>query len=73
MPEFAIVSNDAVVNVIVAISKESAEEVTGLEVVESFEGKPGVGWSRVNGEWIDPIPTVEPDYSVQVPSVPINQ
>lgn len=58
MANYAIIENDVVINVIVAESKEIAEEVTGLEVVETI-GQPWAGWQRVDGEWVDPNPVVE--------------
>jgi hypothetical protein len=58
MANFAIIENDIVTNVIVAESKEIAEEVTGLEALETA-GQPWTGWQRVEGEWIDPFKPVE--------------
>ena len=58
MANYAIIENDVVTNVIVAESKEIAEEVTGLEAIETT-GQPWVGWTRVDGEFIDPTPVVE--------------
>jgi hypothetical protein len=58
MANYAIIENDVVTNVIVAESKEIAEEVTGAEAIETA-GQPWTGWTRVDGEWIDPTPVVE--------------
>lgn len=73
MAEYAVIKNDLVENVIVAESMEVAVLLSedGVEIVESINGEPGMGWSRVNGVWVNPIPTVPPDYTVQVPSVPV--
>jgi hypothetical protein len=73
MAEYAVIKNDLVENVIVAESMEVAVLLSedGVEIVESINGEPGVGWTRVNGTWVNPIPTVPPDYAVQVPSVSI--
>jgi hypothetical protein len=53
MTNFAIHNGSAVVNVIVANSKEVAEQVTGLQAVETT-GEPWIGWELVDGEWVDP-------------------
>jgi hypothetical protein len=58
MANYAIIENDAVINVIVAESKEIAEQVTGTEAVETT-GQPWIGWQRIDGEWVDPTPVVE--------------
>jgi hypothetical protein len=58
MANFAIIENDVVTNVIVADSKEIAEEVTGAEALETI-GQPWIGWQRVDGEWVDPFRPVE--------------
>lgn len=58
MADYAIIENDVVTNVIVADSKEIAEEVTGFEAIET-NGQPWIGWARVDGEFIDPTPVVE--------------
>jgi hypothetical protein len=58
MANYAIVENDVVINVIVADSKEIAEDVTGAEALE-ITGQPWIGWQRVDGEWVDPFKPVE--------------
>lgn len=71
MPEYVIVdSNDNIVNVIIAESKEAAEELTGLTAIEAVNQEPWIGWVKVDGVWVNPNPIIPPDYSVQVPSVP---
>lgn len=67
MPNFAIHDGSTVVNVIVADSKEIAEEVTGLSAVEA-DGEPWIGWTLVDGVWTappqpepEPAPAEEPD------------
>lgn len=55
MANYLIIQNDKVVNVIVADTKEIAEEVTGLEAVESFGSEPWIGWTRLENDWIKPI------------------
>ena len=47
MANFAVINNGIVVNVILADSKEIAEDVTGLTCIEyEFEpGAPGIGWA----------------------------
>jgi hypothetical protein len=56
---FAIVENDKVTNVIVADTKEIAEAVTNAECVEC-DGSFWIGWTRVDGEWIQPKPETDP-------------
>jgi hypothetical protein len=56
MANFAIVDNNKVVNVIVADSKEIAEQITGQEAVEIIDNILWVDWERVNGEWFPPRP-----------------
>jgi hypothetical protein len=57
MANFAIHDGVAVVNVIVADSKEIAEQVTSLEAIETT-GEPWTGWVYQDGEWINPFDPV---------------
>lgn len=50
MPDFAIKKQDRIINVIVADTKEIAEEVTGLEAIETT-GEPWIGWKIVDNVW----------------------
>lgn len=56
MPVFAVIASDEVANVIIADTLEIAAEVSSAEVMEVSEGVPGIGWSRVDGEWRPPSP-----------------
>jgi hypothetical protein len=58
MANFAIHDGTTVVNVIIADSKEIAEEITGLQALETT-GEPWISWVLVDGEWIDPNPAPE--------------
>jgi hypothetical protein len=58
MANYVIIENDIVTNVIVADSKEIAEEVAGTEALETT-GQPWTGWQRIDGEWVDPTPVAE--------------
>jgi hypothetical protein len=51
MSNFAVIENGKVINVIVAESKQIAEDVTNLNCVEIewIPGAPGIGWGY-NGE-----------------------
>ena len=60
MSNFAIIDGDTVVNVIVADSREIAEEVTGLSAVET-DGEPWIGWTLIDGEWVAPPPPPAPE------------
>jgi hypothetical protein len=44
MPRFAVINGSAVVNAIIADSKEDAELVTGLLCIETMEAGPRWGW-----------------------------
>lgn len=59
MANFAVIENETVTNVIVADTIKIAEEVTGLECVET-NGKPWIGSTRVDGEWVAPKPATDP-------------
>jgi hypothetical protein len=50
---FAIIKDDKIINVILADSKEIAEEVTGLEALET-SGEPWIDWTRSGDTWIKP-------------------
>lgn len=53
MPDFAIHDGAVVHNVIVCESKELAEELTGMQAVET-DGVPWIGWTLIDGEWVAP-------------------
>lgn len=55
MPKFAVHNGVCVLNVIVADSQTVAEEVTGLNAVET-EGEPWIGWTLHGDEWRPPMP-----------------
>ena len=54
MANFAIHDGTLVYNVIVADSKEAAEELTGLQAIET-DGTPWVDWVFVDGQWVAPV------------------
>ena len=61
MPNFAIHDGATVHNVIVCDTQALAEELTGMQAVET-EGQPWIGWNLVDGEWVDPnVPEPEPE------------
>jgi hypothetical protein len=56
MATFAVLDKSIVVNVIVADSKEIAEEATNATCIEYTEENPaGIGWTRRDNEWIAPV------------------
>jgi hypothetical protein len=59
MPNYAIHNWQIVSNVIVADSKELAEELTGLNALET-EGLPWIDWIYIDGEWQPPPPPEPP-------------
>jgi hypothetical protein len=67
MAQFAVISFDKVINSIVADSKETAEEITGLTCVVSSEA--GIGWAYDDetGEFTEPV-TEETEAPVEEPS-----
>lgn len=55
MANYAIVENNIVTNVIVADSKEIAEEVTGLVCIEYTQENPaGIGWAYDGTNFVSP-------------------
>lgn len=56
MANFAVIVDDVVSNIIVADSKEIAEEVTGRPCIEYTEENPaGIGWTWDGSKFIDPL------------------
>jgi hypothetical protein len=56
MANYAVVQNDKVTNVIVADSKEIAEQVTGLTCVEYTDENPAsIGWTYADGVFTAPV------------------
>lgn len=60
MPNFAIIKNNIVDNVIICDSKEIALDITKADDAIETEGQPWIGWIFVNDQWIDPLIQVEP-------------
>jgi hypothetical protein len=55
MANYAVIQNNTVTNVIVADSKEIAEEVTGLLCIEYTEENPtNIGWTYDGTSFINP-------------------
>jgi hypothetical protein len=54
MPNYAVINNEIVENVIVADTLEIAEQVTGKECVEC-DGSFWIGWTRKGKKWIAPV------------------
>lgn len=59
MANFAAIENNLIINVIVADTKEIAEQVTGLVCVEipHEPGAPGIGWSYDGSTFTAPVIT----------------
>jgi hypothetical protein len=56
MANYAVIQNNIVVNVIVADTKEIAEEATGLTCVEyTSENPAGIGWTYNGENFIAPV------------------
>jgi hypothetical protein len=56
MPNFAVISNNQVINVIVADTKDIAESVSRNECILSDELGIGIGWvlNLETNEWVSP-------------------
>jgi hypothetical protein len=54
MPNFAIIKDDVVDNVIVADALEIAENVTGLKAVECTGLPVNIGDQYINGQFVKP-------------------
>jgi hypothetical protein len=60
MATFAVISGKSVNNIIVADTKEIAEEVTGSVCIEYTEENPaGIGWTWDGTNFINPFAIVE--------------
>jgi hypothetical protein len=59
MAKYLVINNDVIENIIVAESKEIAEQITGFNCIEYTEGNPeGIGWEWNGTEFTNPfIPT----------------
>jgi hypothetical protein len=57
MANFAVIKDNVIENVILADTLEIAQEVTGLECIET-NGSPWTNWTRSGDTWI--APTEEP-------------
>lgn len=56
MANYAVIQNDAVTNIIVADSKEIAEEVTNLTCIEYTEENPAaIGWTYNGSTFEEPV------------------
>lgn len=60
MPNYLVIEDNKVINVIVADTAEIAAEVTGKEVVESTSSEPWLNWTRSGDTWTAPEPVEEP-------------
>ncbi len=56
MPNYAIHDGNVVVNVIVADTPTIAQQVTGLNAIETT-GTPWIGWTRHKDGWRPPAPS----------------
>lgn len=62
MADWLIHDGSMIVNAIVADSQEIAEEVTGLQAFPAPEdGVPWIGWTLLDGEWVEPAPPPQPE------------
>lgn len=54
MANYLITNDNKVINVIVADTKEIAEQVTGFEAIDSSKLNVEIGWIRSGNTWIAP-------------------
>jgi hypothetical protein len=54
MANYLIIDNNKVINVIVADSKEIAEQVTGKEAIDASSLDVQIGWTRSGDTWAAP-------------------
>lgn len=59
MTNYAIHDGVTVSNVIVCDTQGLAEELTGMQALET-EGVPWIGWTYVDGAWVPPAPPEPP-------------
>ena len=60
MANYAVIQNDKVINIIVADSKEIAEQVTNLTCIEyTEENNAGIGWTWDGNNFTNPMAVVE--------------
>lgn len=52
MKTYAVIENDKVTNVIVA--DHGYTHPAGLELIDTETTPIGIGWERINGEWVNP-------------------
>lgn len=63
---YAIIENETVINIIVAENEEIAQNVSGLNEIILLENESlGIGWTRVDGVWIDPRVIVETEIDLE--------
>lgn len=55
MPNYLVIEDDVIINVIVADTAEVAAEVTGKEVIESTSSEPWLNWTRSGDTWTAPV------------------
>ena len=55
MPNYLVIEDNKVINVIVADTAEIAAEVTGKEVIESTSSEPWLNWTRSGDTWTAPV------------------
>jgi hypothetical protein len=60
MPNYLIIKNNKIENVIIAETKKIAELVSpNAEVIESTNLEPWIGWTRSGNTWVKPVEPVE--------------
>ena len=58
MPNYLVIEDNKVINVIVADTAELAAELTGKEVIESTSSEPWLNWTRSGDTWNEPVEEV---------------
>jgi hypothetical protein len=63
---YAIIENETVINIIVAENEEIAQNISGSNEIVLLENESfGIGWTRVDGVWIDPRVILEAEIDLE--------
>lgn len=56
MKEYAIIENDKVINVVLALSANDIDIPDNLDLIEVENDSPWIGWEKINGVFVPPQP-----------------
>jgi hypothetical protein len=61
MPNYFVIENNVITNVVVSETKEIIENILNTEIMED-DGIMSIGWTRTDNNWIPPYPSDEKEY-----------